>query len=64
MAITDKLSAIANQIRTLCGSTDKLNMEEMANNINDANNEINDQTELIAQIISALDAKTPKNKHT
>lgn len=60
MAITDKLSAIANQIRTLCGSTDKLNLEEMANTIDDVNSEINEQSELIAQIISALEAKTPK----
>lgn len=58
MAITNKLIAIANQIRTLCGVTDKLNMEEMTNNISNANNEISEQKELISQIISVLESKT------
>lgn len=57
MAITDKLTAIASHIRTLWGTNERFNMEEMAENIEAANTEINTQSELIAQIISALESK-------
>ena len=57
MAITDKLTAIANHIRILWGTNERFNMEEMAQNIDAANSEINTQSELIAQIISVLESK-------
>lgn len=58
MAITDKLTEIANQVRALCGTTNRINMVEMASNISDATAEIDEQTELISQIISILESKT------
>jgi hypothetical protein len=52
------LENIADEIRVLAGTTELLGLTEMATNINDANDEVADQTDLIAQLASALQGKS------
>lgn len=52
------LENIADEIRVLSGTTEPLGLTEMATNVNDANDEVADQTELIAQVVSALQGKS------
>ena len=57
MALTDKLTAIAVQVRNLMGSTEKLSLEAMASKLNDASGEVTTQASLIAQISEVLEGK-------
>ena len=52
------LENIADEIRVLSGTTEPLGLTEMATNVNDANDEVADQTDLIAQLASALQGKS------
>lgn len=52
------LENIADEIRVLSGTTEPLGLTEMATNVNDANDEVADQTDLIAQVVSALQGKS------
>lgn len=52
------LENIADEIRVLSGTTESLGLTEMATNVNDANDEVADQTDLIAQVASALQGKS------
>lgn len=52
------LENIADEIRVLSGTTEPLGLDEMATNVNDANDEVADQTELLAQLVSALEGKS------
>ena len=57
MALTDKLTAIAVQVRNLMGSSEKLSLEAMASKLNDASGEVTTQASLIAQISEVLEGK-------
>lgn len=57
MALTDKLTAIADEVRTLAGVADKLNLDDMATHTHDANTEVGTQENLIEQIRTALQGK-------
>ena len=52
------LTNLADEIRVLSGTTEPLGLTEMATSVNDANDEVADQTDLIAQIASALQGKS------
>ena len=58
MSVNEKMTAIANEVRTLSGATDKLNLDEMASHTKDANAEVHTQENLIRQIATALQGKT------
>lgn len=57
MSVNTKLTAIADEIRELSGATSKLGLDAMATNLGEANDEVDFQAELLAQIINALDGK-------
>lgn len=58
MSVNSKMSAIADEIRTLSGTSGVMGLDAMATNIGDANTEVSTQADLIAQIASALEGKT------
>ena len=55
--INEKMTALADEVRELSGTSNKLSLDAMANNINEANIEIVSQSNLLAQITSALSGK-------
>lgn len=57
MSVNTKMTALADEIRTLSGTTDKLGLDAMKSNVNEANGEIEGQEDLIAQISAALEGK-------
>lgn len=57
MSFNTKMTAIADEIRTLSNTTDSLGLDEMASHIGEANSEIDSQADLITQIQNALQNK-------
>lgn len=57
MSVNEKMTAIANEVRTLSGVSDKLGLDEMASHTKDANTEVDTQKDLIHQIAEALQGK-------
>jgi hypothetical protein len=57
MSINEKMTALADEIRELSGTTTKKGLDAMTSDVNAANIEITEQTDLISQIVSALDGK-------
>lgn len=57
MSVNAKMTAIADEVRTLSGATDKLSLDEMASHTNEANAEVGTQTDLIQQLKIALQGK-------
>lgn len=57
MSVNSKMAAIADQIRTLQGSTDKLGLDAMATEIDAANRTVESQAELLAALNQALSGK-------
>lgn len=55
--VAEKMTAIANPLRTLGGTTEKLGLDAMATVATEANTEVTTQADLIAQISAALDGK-------
>lgn len=55
--VAEKMTAIADLLRTLGDTSDKLGLDAMANIAMDANTEVDTQTDLIAQISAALEGK-------
>ena len=55
--IDDKMGDIADQVRTLSGATDLLDLQELANHTRDANDQVAVQESLIMQIALALRGK-------
>lgn len=53
----ETLTAIANEVRTLSGTTDEMSLDTLTTHMNDANIEINNQENLLGQIASALEGK-------
>ena len=58
MSVHAKMTAIADEVRTLSGATDKLSLDEMASHTREANTEVSEQAELIQQLKSILQGKT------
>lgn len=58
MSLKTKMTAIADKIRTLLGITDAMGLDAMANNIQTAQNEVEDQASLIAQLQNVLAIKS------
>lgn len=58
MSINSKMTAIADEIRELCGYTETMGLDAMVSNLDGANDEVDTQTELLAQIATALEGKT------
>lgn len=57
MSVNTKMTAIADEIRTLSGATVAMGLDAMATNIGNANSEIDSQADLLSQIITALEGK-------
>ena len=57
MSVNTKMTAIANEVRTLSGTTEAMGLDSMASHVGDANTEVGSQGELIAQIAAALEGK-------
>ena len=57
MSVNTKMTAIADEIRELSGTTDTMGLDAMASNVNEANIEVNNQANLIAQIADVLEGK-------
>ena len=57
MSVNEKMTALADEIRELSGTTTAKSIDAMTTDVNAANTEINDQTNLIAQIYAALEDK-------
>lgn len=55
--VNEKMTAIANEVRTLSGTNDTMGLDAMATYVNDANNEIDSQEELLTQVANALQNK-------
>jgi hypothetical protein len=55
--VNEKMTALANGIRELSGTTDTKSLDEMKIDVDAANTEITEQAELIAQITTALEGK-------
>lgn len=58
MSLKTKMTAIADKIRTLLGITDAMGLDAMANNIQTAQDEVEDQASLIAQLQNVLAIKS------
>lgn len=55
MSVNSKMTALADEIRTLSGTAEVLGIDAMASNVKNANNEIITQTDLITQIQNVVD---------
>ena len=53
--VNEKMTALADEVRELSGTTSTKSIDAMTNDVHAANAEIADQTDLIEQIISAVD---------
>lgn len=53
----ESLTAIADEVRILSGTTGAMGLSAMATNVEDANSEIDSQVELLAQAVAALEGK-------
>ena len=54
----ENLVSIADEVRTISGVTNTLPINTMKSSLQEANNNINTESELISQIMSALQGKT------
>jgi hypothetical protein len=57
MSVNTKMTALADEVRTLSGGTGVLGIDAMTNAVKGGNDEIGSQTDLIAQISEALEGK-------
>ena len=57
MSINSKMTAIADKIRVLSGTTGAMGLDAMANHVGEANTNVSTEADLIAQISSALEGK-------
>lgn len=58
MSVNSKMTALADEVRELSGTTAKLGIDAMTTNVQSANGEVASQTTLLAQAIAALEGKT------
>lgn len=57
MSVNSKMTALADEIRELSGTTGTMGLDAMATHIEDANAEVDNQVELLAQAVAALEGK-------
>jgi hypothetical protein len=57
MSFNSKMTALADQVRTLRNTTGTLTLDQMTTGITTTNSEVNEQVDLISQIQSALEGK-------
>lgn len=57
MSVNSKMTAIADEIRDLSGTTGVMGLDTMASKLTEANSEVSAQADLIAQIATALEGK-------
>lgn len=57
MSVSSKMTAIADEIRELSGTTEAMGLDAMKTNLSDANDEVTSQAALIAQIAKVLEDK-------
>lgn len=57
MSVHSKMTALADEVRELSGSTEALSIDAMTTNVGAANDEVNTQVDLIAQLSAALEGK-------
>ena len=55
--VNEKMTIIANEIRTLSGTSAPMGLDAMAVNVGTANTEINTQANLMSQIQAILESK-------
>ena len=55
ITVNEKLTAIADEVREISGTTDELSLDDMANKVSDANDVIVNQNIIIGQINSAFE---------
>ena len=55
--VSSKMTALADEIRELSGTTTPKSIDEMTSDVDMANTEINEQTDLLEQIATALEGK-------
>lgn len=53
--VNEKMTALANEVRELSGTTTPKSIDAMTSDVNDANAEVSSQTDLIAQIKNTVD---------
>lgn len=58
MSVNSKMTAVADQIRTLMGRSGKLGLDAMASQVSAANSAVLEQTALLEEAIAALEGKT------
>ena len=58
------LTNLADELRTLTNTTDKMGLSVMAGHVSDANNEIDTSDALVEQIISAMSGKSVPERAT
>ena len=56
--VNEKMTALANEIRELSGTTETIGLDAMATHVGEANSEVDSQVELLAQAVAALEGKT------
>lgn len=54
---SESLTTIADKIRVLSGTTEPMGLDAMANHVGEANEDVNTEADLIAQIQTALEGK-------
>ena len=54
---SESLTALADEIRTLSGTTGTMGLDDMKTHIGEANDEVDSQVELLAQAVAALEGK-------
>ena len=57
MSVNSKMTAIADEIRELSGTIETMGLDAMATHIGDANTEVDNQADLLAQAVAALEGK-------
>ena len=57
MALINKLTAIADEVRELSGTSETLTLDDMASSIGEVNSEIGTQSDLLDQVVVALEDK-------
>lgn len=55
MTVNSKMTELADEVRELSGSTNKMSIDAMTNSLGETNAEVGNQADLIAQIKSAVD---------
>lgn len=57
MSVNSKMTALADEIRELSGTSEAMGLDDMATNVGEANTDVSTEADLIAQIATALEGK-------